>query len=186
MILSCQMQHERDGSVTEKDEGGFRPCAIAILTISDTRTPETDRSGQILADRVIQAGHMLTARDLVPDILGEIVERLRLWIAREDIEVIITTGGTGITARDVTPEAFQRVIDKEIPGFGELFRMLSYAKIGTATIQSRALAGIASRTLLFALPGSTGAVADGWDDILIHQLDNRHRPCNFVDLLPRL
>lgn len=173
--------------MTEIDnEAPFRPCNFAVLTISDTRTPETDRSGSLLAERIEKAGHRLVARDLVPDTLGEIVERLRLWIDREDIDAVITTGGTGITARDVTPEAFLRVIEKDIPGFGELFRMLSYAKIGTSTIQSRALGGIAKGTFLFALPGSTGAVADGWDSILRQQFDSRHRPCNFVDLMPRL
>lgn len=173
--------------MTEIDkEVPFRPCNFAVLTISDTRTPETDRSGSLLAERIEKAGHHLVARDLVPDTLGEIVERLRRWIDREDIDAVITTGGTGITARDVTPEAFLRVIEKDIPGFGELFRLLSYAKIGTSTIQSRALGGIAKGTFLFALPGSTGAVADGWDSILCQQFDSRHRPCNFVDLMPRL
>ncbi|MFC0500777.1 molybdenum cofactor biosynthesis protein B [Asaia krungthepensis] len=164
----------------------FKSCNIAILTVSDTRDLTTDRSGTILAERVTGAGHHLAARDIVPDSVEEIVARLRGWIASDDIDVVITTGGTGITGRDVTPEAFDRVLDKEIPGFGELFRILSYAKIGTSTIQSRALGGIASGTFLFALPGSTGAVADAWDDILVHQLDSRHKPCNFVDLMPRL
>jgi len=167
-------------------EPSFRPCRFAVLTVSDTRTFETDRSGAVLADRIENAGHHLVERALVADTLEDIAGYLRLWIERDDIEAIITTGGTGITARDVTPEAFAHVIEKEIPGFGELFRMLSYAKIGTSTIQSRAMGGIAKGTLLFALPGSTGAVADGWDMILCQQFDSRHRPCNFVDLMPRL
>ncbi|NIE79929.1 MULTISPECIES: molybdenum cofactor biosynthesis protein B [Asaia] len=164
----------------------FLPCRIAVLTISDTRDLSSDRSGAILAERVQTAGHELASRDVVSDDLELIVSRLREWIDRDDVDVVITTGGTGVTGRDVTPEAFARVIEKEIPGFGELFRMLSYAKIGTSTIQSRATAGVARGTFLFALPGSTGAVRDGWDDILVHQLDSRHKPCNFVELMPRL
>ncbi|GAB6854485.1 molybdenum cofactor biosynthesis protein B [Asaia astilbis] len=173
--------------MTENPGGAaFTPCTFAILTISDTRTPETDRSGTILAERVVAAGHHLNERAIVKDTVSDIVERLRVWIEHPEIDAVIATGGTGLTARDVTPEAFAQVIEKEIPGFGELFRMLSYAKIGTSTIQSRALGGIANGTFLFALPGSTGAVADGWDLILSQQFDRRHRPCNFVDLMPRL
>ncbi|MDL2172323.1 MULTISPECIES: molybdenum cofactor biosynthesis protein B [Asaia] len=172
-------------SQTDK-QAVFIPCRIAVLTISDSRDLATDRSGAILAENVQAAGHELAERDIVPDELDQIVSRLRAWIARDDVDVVITTGGTGITGRDVTPEAFAQVVEKDIPGFGELFRMLSYAKIGTSTIQSRALGGLANGTFLFALPGSTGAVRDGWNDILVHQLDSRHKPCNFVELMPRL
>ncbi len=164
----------------------FRPVRIAVLTVSDTRDLATDASGDALVSRLDAAGHVLADRALVIDDADLIVARLAGWIADPVVEAVISTGGTGITARDVTPEAFERVIEKRIDGFGELFRQLSYAKIGTSTIQSRALAGLAGRTLLFALPGSRGAVADAWDDILVHQLDIRYRPCNFVELLPRL
>ena len=164
----------------------FLPVSIAVLTVSDTRTAADDRSGDTLAARVAAAGHTVAARGIVRDDAGLIEERLRAWIADPAIDAVITTGGTGITGRDVTPEAFDRVVEKRIEGFGELFRMLSYGKIGTSTIQSRALAGVAGGTYLFALPGSTGAVKDAWDDILVWQLDNRHRPCNLVDLMPRL
>jgi len=164
----------------------FRPVRIAVLTVSDTRTVETDASGDTLAERLTGAGHILADRALLPDDADRIVERLAGWIADPLIDCVIATGGTGVTGRDVTPEAFAQVWDKEIPGFGELFRWLSYAKIGTSTIQSRACAGVARGTYLFALPGSTGAVKDGWDGILAAQLDVRHRPCNFVELMPRL
>ncbi len=164
----------------------FIAVNIAVLTVSDTRTPETDTSGAILVDRIVKAGHVVAARAIEKDDAGAIEARLREWIADETIDVVITTGGTGITGRDVTPEAFDRVLDKRIEGFGELFRMLSYQKIGTSTIQSRAIGGVAGGTYLFALPGSSGAVKDGWDDILVHQLDNRFRPCNLVELMPRL
>jgi molybdenum cofactor biosynthesis protein B len=164
----------------------FLPCRIAVLTVSDTRTPATDTSGDTLAQRIIAAGHELADRAIDRDDADLITERLRGWIARPDIDVVITTGGTGVTGRDVTPEAFARVLDKTIEGFGELFRMLSYQKIGTSTIQSRAIGGVAGGTYMFALPGSTGAVKDAWDDILVWQLDNRHRPCNLVELMPRL
>lgn len=156
------------------------------MTVSDTRTTETDTSGQALVERIQKAGHELAARAIEPDDAGRIAARLEAWIADPEIDVVITSGGTGVTGRDVTPEAFERVLEKRIEGFGELFRMLSYQKIGTSTIQSRALAGVAKGTYLFALPGSTGAVKDGWDDILVFQLDNRHLPCNFVELMPRL
>ncbi len=162
------------------------PVRIAILTVSDTRTHADDRSGDILVDRLTQAGHVLAARALVPDDADAIVAQLHVWIDDPAIDCVISTGGTGVTGRDVTPEAFARVWDKQIEGFGELFRWLSYAKIGTSTIQSRATAGVARGTYLFALPGSTGAVQDGWDGILATQLDSRHRPCNFVELMPRL
>ncbi|CAG4913888.1 unnamed protein product [Acidocella sp. C78] len=164
----------------------FVPVSIAVMTVSDTRTAETDTSGDALAARVVAAGHRLAARGIVRDDADLIAARLRAWIADPAIDVVITSGGTGITGRDVTPEAFSRVLEKEIEGFGELFRMLSYQKIGTSTIQSRAIGGVAGGTYLFALPGSTGAVKDGWDDILVFQLDSRHRPCNLVELMPRL
>ena len=164
----------------------FVPVAIAVMTVSDTRTAADDRSGDTLVARVVDAGHVLAARTIVQDDAGLIETQLRAWITDPAIDCIITTGGTGITGRDVTPEAFDRVLDKQIEGFGELFRMLSYQKIGTSTIQSRAIGGVASGTYLFALPGSPGAVKDGWDDILLYQLDSRHRPCNLVELMPRL
>lgn len=168
------------------DTRPFVPVAIAVLTVSDTRTLDTDTSGTTLAARIASAGHTLAARDIVRDDVDAIEAVLRGWIQDPAIDVVITTGGTGITGRDVTPEAFDRVIEKRIDGFGELFRMLSYQKIGTSTMQSRALAGVAGGTYLFALPGSTGAVRDAWDDILVWQLDARHRPCNLVELMPRL
>jgi molybdenum cofactor biosynthesis protein B len=164
----------------------FIPVNIAVLTVSDTRTAANDTSGDTLADRIVKAGHGVAARAIEKDDTAAIETLLRRWIADPDIDVIITTGGTGITGRDVTPEAFDAVMDKRIEGFGELFRMLSYQKIGTSTMQSRAIGGVAAGTYLFALPGSTGAVKDGWDDILVSQLDNRHRPCNLVELMPRL
>lgn len=164
----------------------FVPVRIAVLTVSDSRTLADDRSGAVLIDRLIQAGHILAERTIVVDDVDAIVAQLDRWIDDPKIDCIISTGGTGVTGRDVTPEAFARVRDKEIAGFGELFRWLSYAKIGTSTIQSRATAGVARGTYLFALPGSTGAVQDGWDGILATQLDSRHRPCNFVELMPRL
>ncbi len=164
----------------------FLPVRIALLTVSDTRTLANDTSGDILAARIEAAGHVLADRAIETDDAGGIAQRLSGWIADPQIDVVISTGGTGVTGRDVTPEAYSRVVEKTIEGFGELFRMLSYQKIGTSTIQSRALAGVANGTYLFALPGSTGAVKDGWDDILVWQLDNRHSPCNFVELMPRL
>jgi molybdenum cofactor biosynthesis protein B len=164
----------------------FLPVRIAVLTVSDTRGIADDRSGDTLVQRLTAAGHVLADRSIVRDDVETIISRLTAWIDDPETDVIITTGGTGVTGRDVTPEAFARVWDKEIAGFGELFRWLSYAKIGTSTIQSRACAGVARGTYLFALPGSTGAVKDGWDGILATQLDNRHMPCNFVELMPRL
>ncbi len=164
----------------------FLPVNIAVATISDTRTAANDTSGDTLAARVVAGGHVLAARAIIRDDADAIEMQLRGWIADPAVDVIITTGGTGITGRDVTPEAFARVLEKTIEGFGELFRMLSYQKIGTSTMQSRALGGVASGTYMFALPGSTGAVKDGWDDILRYQLDSRHRPCNLVELMPRL
>ncbi|MFZ2997165.1 molybdenum cofactor biosynthesis protein B [Sphingobium sp.] len=164
----------------------FIPVRIAVLTISDTRGPDDDRSGDTLVDRLKDAGHILAARMIERDEKSAIVARLHAWIEDPDVDVILTTGGTGVTGRDVTPEALAQVQDKEIPGFGELFRWLSYQSIGTSTIQSRATACVARGTYIFALPGSTGACRDAWDGILASQLDNRFRPCNFVELMPRL
>ncbi|MBK19870.1 MAG: molybdenum cofactor biosynthesis protein B [Rhodospirillaceae bacterium] len=164
----------------------FAPVNIAVLTVSDTRTEETDKSGALLVEKLTNAGHTLAAKAIVRDQQDSIVAKLREWIADSAIEVVLATGGTGVTGRDVTPEAFFEVYEKEIPGFGELFRMLSYELISTSTIQSRATAGVAGGTYLFALPGSTGACRDAWDGILLSQLDIRHKPCNFAELLPRL
>lgn len=164
----------------------FRPVRIAVLTVSDTRGLAEDRSGDTLVQRIEAAGHTLADRTILRDDADAIVARLHNWIDDDAVDVVITTGGTGVTGRDVTPEAIERVADKMIPGFGELFRWLSYAKIGTSTVQSRACACVARGTYIFALPGSTGAVKDGWDGILRDQLDSRHMPCNFVELMPRL
>ena len=164
----------------------FKPVHIALLTVSDTRTAADDTSGDILAERIKAAGHKLRARAIERDDKEKIVARLHNWIDDVDIDVIVSTGGTGLTGRDITPEAIAQVKDKYIDGFGELFRWLSYEKIGTSTIQSRAVAAVARGTYIFALPGSNGAVKDGWDGILATQLDNRYRPCNFVELMPRL
>lgn len=163
----------------------FIPVKIGVITISDTRTFADDKSGDTLVGRIEKAGHVIQDRKIVKDDKLSITQQLKAWINDNDIEVIISTGGTGITGRDVTPECFEALYTKAIPGFGELFRMLSYDLIGTSTIQSRATGGIAGTTLMFALPGSTGAVKDGWDKILSTQLDSRFRPCNFVELMPR-
>lgn len=167
-------------------ERAFLPVRIAVLTVSDTRGLAEDRSGDTLVQRLTDAGHVLAERAIVRDDADLIVDQLRAWIADPQVDCVITTGGTGVTGRDVTPEALMRVADKDIPGFGELFRWLSFQKIGTSTIQSRATACVAAGTYIFALPGSTGAVKDGWDGILASQLDIRHKPCNFVELMPRL
>ncbi|MCA0911274.1 molybdenum cofactor biosynthesis protein B [Qipengyuania gaetbuli] len=164
----------------------FKPVNIALLTISDSRKAEDDTSGDILAQRIEAAGHTLAAREISRDDKNEIAAHLHRWIDDEMVDAVITTGGTGLTGRDVTPEALDRVKDKDIPGFGEYFRYISIESIGTSTIQSRACAVLARGTYIFALPGSNGAVKDGWDKILVHQLDSRHRPCNFVELMPRL
>ena len=164
----------------------FLPVNIAVLTVSDTRTPADDRSGDALAERIEAAGHKLARRDIVKDDAKLIEAKLRAWIADPAIDVVLTTGGTGVTGRDVTPEALMAVVEKDIPGFGELFRWISFQKIKTSTIQSRACAGVANGTYLFALPGSPGACKDAWDEILVHQLDVRYKPCNFVELMPRL
>ena len=164
----------------------FLPVNIAVLTVSDSRTEADDKSGDTLVSRLTEAGHRLAARMIVKDDANAISNQLRAWIADPQVDVVIATGGTGVTGRDVTPEAFMSVYEKQIDGFGELFRWISYQKIGTSTIQSRATAGVAGGTYLFALPGSPGACRDGWDEILKHQLDNRLRPCNLVELMPRL
>ncbi len=164
----------------------FLPIRIAVLTVSDSRTIADDRSGDALVERLTTAGHILADRAIVRDDVAAIVAHLEHWVTDPEVDCVITTGGTGVTGRDVTPEAFAQVWDKEIPGFGELFRWLSFQTIGTSTIQSRATAGVARGTYIFALPGSTGAVKDAWDGILATQLDSRHRPCNFVELMPRL
>jgi molybdenum cofactor biosynthesis protein B len=168
------------------DSKPFLPVNIAVLTVSDTRTEDDDKSGRTLAELITRDGHRVVARAIVRDDVAAIAAQLKSWIADPHIDVAISTGGTGVTGRDVTPEAFRQVYEKEIEGFGELFRMLSYQKVGTSTIQSRATGGVAGGTYLFALPGSPGACRDGWEGILVHQLDNRHRPCNLVELMPRL
>ena len=164
----------------------FLPVRIALLTVSDTRTAADDKSGDKLAELVGTAGHVIAERALVRDDVEALVARFHAWIDDESVDCIVSTGGTGVTGRDVTPEAIDRLGGKAIPGFGELFRWLSYASISTSTIQSRACAAVVRGTYIFALPGSTGAVVDGWNGILVTQLDSRHRPCNFVELMPRL
>ena len=164
----------------------FKPIQIAVLTVSDTRTGADDTSGDLLVERVQAAGHKLAARAIERDDPAAIVSRINTWIDQRIADAIITTGGTGLTGRDVTPEALDRIKDKDIPGFGELFRWLSYQSIGTSTVQSRACAVLSRGVYIFALPGSNGAVKDGWDGILAEQLDSRNRPCNFVELMPRL
>ncbi|OWJ76197.1 molybdenum cofactor biosynthesis protein B [Haematobacter genomosp. 1] len=164
----------------------FIPVRFAVLTVSDTRTAAEDRSGDTLAARITAAGHVLAARGLLPDDRAAITDRLREWIADEGIDVILTTGGTGLTGRDVTVEAHRDVYEKEIEAFGTVFTIVSMQKIGTSAVQSRACGGVAGGTYLFALPGSPGACRDAWDEILVHQFDYRHKPCNFVEILPRL
>ncbi len=168
------------------DSRPFLPVNIAVLTISDSRDLASDRSGQRLAEMIERDGHRLAERAILKDDADAIVDRLQALIADPEVDVVITTGGTGFTGRDVTPEAFEAVLEKKIEGFGELFRWISFQKIGTSTIQSRAVGGVAGGTYLFALPGSPGAVKDGWEEILRWQLDSRHRPCNLVELMPRL
>lgn len=163
----------------------FIPVNIAVLTLSDTRTFEDDTSGDTLVGRIEAAGHKLADRKILKDDKAALTAQLKAWIADQGVDVIISTGGTGLTGRDITPECFEALYTKAIPGFGELFRMLSYDMIGTSTIQSRVTGGLAGTTLMFALPGSTGAVKDGWDKILATQLDVRFRPCNFVEMMPR-
>ncbi|MCC7256867.1 MAG: molybdenum cofactor biosynthesis protein B [Gammaproteobacteria bacterium] len=174
------MAHDDDAQRT------FQPLGIAVLTVSDTRTEATDKSGQLLATRITAAGHRLAARAIERDDRYRIRAVVSAWIADPAVDAIITTGGTGLTGRDGTPEAVAPLLDKEVQGFGELFRAFSLEDIGTSTLQSRALGGVANGTFVFCLPGSTGACATGWDRILVQQLDSRTRPCNFVELIPRL
>ncbi|MGB2205666.1 MAG: molybdenum cofactor biosynthesis protein B [Candidatus Puniceispirillaceae bacterium] len=176
------MDHDKriDKSIT------FVPVNIAILTVSDSRKADDDRSGDLLVGRVREDGHNLAGRAIVTDDFDAITKQLRRWVDDKAVDVIIATGGTGLTGRDGTPEAFRAIFEKEIEGFGELFRYISFTKIGTSTVQSRAVAGVAGGTYLFSLPGSPSACRDGWDEILRYQLDIRHRPCNFVEIMPRL
>jgi len=164
----------------------FVPLKIAVLTMSDTRSLAEDRSGTVLVDRLEAAGHSLADRAICKDDIGQIQQQVSEWIADRNIDVIITTGGTGFTGRDVTPEALTPLFEKHMDGFSHVFHRVSFEKIGTSTIQSRATAGVANSTYIFALPGSSGACKDAWDEILVHQLDYRHQPCNFVEILPRL
>ncbi|MGR3622694.1 molybdenum cofactor biosynthesis protein B [Pseudophaeobacter sp.] len=164
----------------------FIPVRIAVLTLSDSRTLAEDKSGQVLVDRLQAAGHLLADRKIMPDDRADIADQLRAWVANPDVDVVITTGGTGLTGRDVTVEAHRDVYEKEIEAFGTVFTLVSMKKIGTSAVQSRATGGVAGGTYLFALPGSPGACKDGWDEILSFQLDYRHRPCNFVEIMPRL
>ena len=176
------MDHDKriDKSIT------FVPVNIAILTVSDSRKADDDRSGDLLVGRVQEDGHNLAGRAIVTDDFDAITKQLARWVEDKAVDVIVATGGTGLTGRDGTPEAFRAIFEKEIEGFGELFRYISFAKIGTSTVQSRAVAGVAGGTYLFSLPGSPSACRDGWDEILRYQLDIRHRPCNFVEIMPRL
>ncbi|WP_300068611.1 molybdenum cofactor biosynthesis protein B [uncultured Ruegeria sp.] len=164
----------------------FIPVRIAVLTVSDTRSLDEDRSGQTLVDRIQSAGHQIADRKIIRDERGQIADQLRIWIADPEIDVVISTGGTGLTGRDVTVEAHRDVYEKEIEAFGTVFTILSMEKIGTSAVQSRATGGVAGATYLFALPGSPGACKDAWDGILEKQFDYRHRPCNFVEIMPRL
>jgi molybdopterin adenylyltransferase len=168
------------------DSKAFVPLAIAVLTVSDTRSIGDDKSGATLAERIAKAGHQVAARAIVSDDVENIRAQMRAWIADPAIDVVISTGGTGFTGRDVTPEAVEPIFEKKMEGFATLFLMVSYAKIGTSAIQTRATAGVAGATYIFCLPGSPGACKDAWDDILVHQLDYRYRPCNFVEIMPRL
>ena len=176
------MDHDKriDKSIT------FVPVHIAILTVSDSRKADDDRSGDLLVGRVQEDGHNLAGRAIVTDDFDAITKQLRSWVDDKAVDVIVATGGTGLTGRDGTPEAVRAIFEKEIEGFGELFRPISFTKIGTSTVQSRAVAGVAGGTYLFSLPGSPSACRDGWDEILRYQLDIRHRPCNFVEIMPRL
>lgn len=164
----------------------FIPVGIAVLTVSDTRSLEEDKSGKTLADRIEAAGHRLEDRSIVTDDVEAIRAQVNAWVARDEVDVVVTTGGTGFTGRDVTPDALEPMFEKRMDGFSEVFHRLSFDKIGTSTIQSRATAGVVATTFVFCLPGSPGACKDGWDGILVKQLDYRHMPCNFVEIMPRL
>lgn len=168
------------------EDAPFRPVRIAVLTISDTRTDETDTSGHLLAERVKEAGHVVADKAIVADEVNAIRAVVRKWIADPEIDAVVSTGGTGLTGRDVTPEAVRPLFDKEIDGFNVVWHMVSYQSVGLSTLQSRACAGVANATFIFCLPGSNGAVKDGWDKIIRWQLDSRHMPCNMVELMPRL
>lgn len=172
--------------MSKKTKGPFVPLSVAILTVSDTRTRENDTSGDLIQERLTGAGHKVTARVILPDDVEKLRGQLRAWVADKNVEAIISTGGTGLTRRDVTPEAVAPLITKPIPGFGELFRWLSYEEIGTSTIESRALAGVADDTFIFCLPGSTGACRTGMDKIILPQLDSTTGPCNLTEMLPRI
>ncbi len=164
----------------------FIPVNIAVMTVSDTRTAKTDTSGDILAQRLTRAGHNLADRTIITDDKAKITEQVRGWIDNPQIDVVISTGGTGLTGRDITPEAIAPLFEKTIEGFSVIFHQVSFRSVGLSTLQSRALAGLAKNTFIFALPGSTGAVKDGWDQVISYQLDSRHKPCNLVELMPRL
>ena len=168
------------------EELQFKPVRIAILTVSDSRTPATDTSGDVLVQRLTDAGHKLAARELVADDRGAIRAIVSAWIGDPSVDAVISTGGTGLTGRDVTPEAIKPLFDKEIEGFSVIFHQVSFESVGLSTLQSRAVAGVAQGTFIFALPGSNGAVKDGWDKVIRFQLDSRHKPCNLVELMPRL
>ncbi len=170
----------------DNDERSFIPLDIAVLTISDTRTEADDKSGKLLCDRLTNAGHILHQKAIVTDDVYKVRAIVATWIAETKPDVVLTTGGTGVTGRDGTPEAIRPLLDKEINGFGEMFRVLSYETINTSTLQSRAFAGVANRTYIFCLPGSAGACTEAWDKLISHQLDYRSRPCNLVELMPRL
>jgi molybdenum cofactor biosynthesis protein B len=173
------MAHKQTGPIE------FIPLSIAVMTVSDSRTAETDSAGKLLVERLLEAGHKLAEKSIVVDDRYAIRATLSNWIADPDVQAVIITGGTGLTGRDITPEAVQPLFDKEIEGFGELFRYLSYQTISTSSLQSRAISGLANGTPIFCLPGSPGACRDGWDGIIVHQLDRRHRPCNLVEMMPR-
>lgn len=164
----------------------FTPVNIAVLTVSDTRTPDTDTSGDILAQRLTDAGHNLADRKIVKDDIAAIRETVKNWIEHAEIDVVISTGGTGLTGRDTTPEAVTPLFEKTIEGFSVIYHQVSFQSVGLSTLQSRALAGLANNTFIFSLPGSNGAVKDGWDKVISFQLDSRHKPCNLVELMPRL
>lgn len=168
------------------DTLAFKSLRVCVMTISDTRTDETDTSGHLLAARVVEAGHELADKAIVPDAVADIRAVMRKWIADPNVDAVVTTGGTGLTGRDVTPEAVRPLFDKEIDGFNVIWHLVSFQSVGTSTLQSRACAGLANGTFIFCLPGSNGAVKDGWDRIIRWQLDSRHMPCNMVELMPRL
>ncbi len=176
---------EAPGGGRMSDEIAFRPLKVAVLTVSDTRDEESDTSGKLLAGRVARDGHILAARAMVRDDIGEIQRQLKAWIADPEVEVVVSTGGTGLSGRDVTPEAARPLFDKAIEGFEVVWHMVSFQTVGLSTLQSRACAGLAGSTLIFCLPGSNGACKDGWDRIIRWQLDSRHRPCNFAEAMPR-